>query len=389
MKKSGIGNSKPLLITLLTLSALLALAGVSIMTDFGQTFKISKDIVVFFFKYNRWIIGLSFISLITAAYINYNIKFIKTKLMIVLASLWLLAILGMKYITPYLLFPTQQYNAEFVEIDAVDDKYLSEDEAVFVIDLNGVQKAYPRKNLWQAHVVGSDFDGQEVLLTYCVFTNLPSPYINEPGENEMEFKVLAQTNNNLLLWDINSGEIIQQINSTCEFSKNRLEPIPVMEMTWRGFEKLYPNGSVYYNPLSKPIERIISLLFNPEEAWYGEDWMFKTSNFDDKRFPSKEHLIGISNNDSQLAISKELIINSGKLNVEVGDKKMAVVYFPEYETIGAFNRALNDSIISVDTIDVFGNTPNGQLKREFIFNSVLWSVWVYYYPNTEILKNEK
>lgn len=73
-------------------------------------------------------------------------------------------------------------------------------------------------------------------------------YINEPGEDEMELKVLAKTNNDLLLWDLYSGEIIQQINSTCEFSKNQLEPIPVMEMTWRGFKKLYLNGAVYYYP---------------------------------------------------------------------------------------------------------------------------------------------
>ena len=223
MNKSGFFNSKPLVIIFLTLSSLLAIAGVCIMTDFGQIFKISKDIVVFYFKYNRWIIGVSFVLLITAAYINYKNKFIKKKWIIILASLWLLAILGTKYITPYLLFPTDQFNAEFVEIDAVDGEYLSEDEAVFVIDLNGVQKAYPRKNLWQAHVVGADFGDKEVLLTYCVFTNLPSPYINELGEDEMELKVLAQTNNNLLLWDINSGEIIQQINSTCEFSKDQLE----------------------------------------------------------------------------------------------------------------------------------------------------------------------
>ena len=386
MSKSGFFNSKSLVITFLTFSSLLAIAGVCIMTDFGQIFKISKDIVVFYFKYNRWIIGVSFVLLIAAAYINYNNKFIKKKWIIILAALWLLAILGTKYITPYLLFPTDQFNAEFVEIDVVDDEYLSEDEAVFVIDLNGVQKAYPRKNLWQAHVVGADFGDKEVLLTYCVFTNLPSPYINEPGEDEMELKVLAQTNNNLLLWDINSGEIIQQINSTCEFSKNQLEPIPVMEMTWRGFKKLYPKGTVYYNPLTDPMEKVLSFLFNPEEAWYGDDWMYKTSNFDDKRFPTKEHLIGISNNDSQVAISKELIIKSGSLNVDVGDKKIALVYFPEYETIGAFNRMLNGNIISDDSIDVLGNTPSGQLKREFVFNSVLWSVWVHYYPNTEVIK---
>lgn len=341
MKKSGIWNSKPLFITFITLSALLALAGVSILTDFGQIFKISKTIVVYYFENHIWIMGISFILLVSATFMNNISKFIKKKWMIGLASLWVLAILGTKYITPYLMFPTQQYNAEFVKNNDVKDNFLSEDEAVFVIDLNDIQKAYPRKSLWQAHVVGADFGDQNVVLTYCVFTNLPSPYINEPGESEMKLKVLAQTNNNLLLWDTNSGEIIQQINSTCEFSKNKLEPIPVMEMTWRAYKKLFPNGEVYYNPLTKPMERIISAMMTPEDAWYGENWMFKTSNFDDKRFPSKEHLIGISNNDLEVAISKELIMKKGKLNVEVGDKNMVLVYYPEYETIGAFNRALD------------------------------------------------
>lgn len=386
MNKAGCSTSKIFFYTLLSISALLALAGVSILTDFGQTLKIGKPVVVTYFQNHKWIMGLSFLLLSWAWVINLKKNYMKQVWVFVLSCLWLLAILGTKFITPFLFFPTHQYNAEFVANNAVEEGYLSEEEAVFVIDLNGEQKAYPRKNLWQAHVVGANFGGQEVVLTYCVFTNLPSPYINMPGKNEMKFKVLAQTNNNLLLWETNSGEIIQQINSTCEFSKQRLEPIPVLEMTWRGYKKLFPEGEVYYNPLTKPMERILSLMFNPEDAWYGEEWMFKTSNFDDTRFPSKEHLIGISHNDDEIAVSKELVKNNGLVHVDVGGKNYTLKYFPEYETIGAFNRNLNGSIVPTDTLDVHGNTPHGKLDREFVFNSVLWSVWVHYYPDTKTLE---
>lgn len=373
---------------LFVLSAITTLMGVLIMTDIGQVFGISKPWVVWYFKSGTFVILISFLALVTALVLARRYRLQSTKWAVILSVLWVAGILTSKYLTPYLLFRTKQDNAEYIAISQARG-YLEDDQRVLVIDHNGVQRAYPPEYIWQAHIVGGDFGGDEILFTYCVITNLASPFHNEINGKPANFKVLAQTNSNLLIWDTESDEIIQQITQVCEFSKTKLDPIPVLEMTWRGFKKLYPNGTVLYNTWDNPIEKTMDLLYSTEESWYGDKWMFKTANFDDTRLPSKEHIIGIRDDEQgkELALTKSYIQKEGICNINVGNRSIAIAYFPEYETIAAFDRSQRGEEIHVKEIDVHGNTPeHGKLERIYIFNSVLWAIWAHYYPNSDVLQ---
>jgi len=367
---------------LFVFSAIIALMGVIIMTDIGQVFRIDKPWVVWYFKNSAIIIVVSLLALLTAVYLARTHKLQSTKWAVILSVLWIMGILTSKYLTPYILFNTKQDSAEYITISEAKG-YLEDDDRVLVVDHNGVQRAYPPEYIWQAHIIGGDFGGDEILFTYCVITNLASPFQNEINGQTANFKVLAQTNSNLLIWDTESDEIIQQITQECEFSKTKLDPIPVLEMTWRGFKKLFPNGTVLYNTWDNPIEKTMDFLYDTEESWYGDAWMFKTANFDDTRLPSKEHIIGIRDDvqNKQLALTKSYIKKEGICHITIGNRKLAVVYFPEFET------SLRGEEIQVTEIDVHGNTPEyGKLERVYIFNSVLWAVWAHYYPESDVLK---
>jgi hypothetical protein len=383
-------NRKVKLLTyfLFILAGISACMGVVIMTDIGQLFGIEKPWVVWYFKNSVFIMSISFAFLISAIFLVKKYVGQKNIWTVAIIAIWVLCILSSKYLTPYLMFPAQQDSAEYISIlDAKD--YLKSEDRVLVVDYNGVQKAYPPEYIWQAHIFGGDFAGDEVVFTYCVITNLASPYLNDLNGETVNFKVLAQTNSNLLIWDTKSDEIIQQITQECEFSKMKLDPIPVLEMTWEGYKKLFPNGTVLYNTWENPIEKTINALFDTDESWNGEKWMFNTVNLDDKRLPSKEHIIGIRDDDQneQLAFTKAYIKKNGILNITVGNKKLVLAYFPEYETIACFNRIKDGQEINVSKIDVLGQTAEyGKLDRVYIYNSVLWAVWAYYYPNSEVIK---
>lgn len=378
---------KRTIIILLFVSILIAAAGVFIMTDMGQLFGISKSIIVYYFNNNNWIIFLSFAALATAFLLNRKHRVFKTKSMALTGLLWVVLVLSTKYVTPYIMFGATQEGAEFIQINEAKD-YLQDDEIVFVIDRNGVQKAYPRSYIWQTHIVGGDFGGEEIVMTYCVLANLPTPFVNEINGSKVNFKVLAQTNNNLLIWDRASGEIIQQITQTCEFSENRLDPVPVMEMTWQGFKKAYPDGTVFYNQWDSPIEIALDAVMPLEENFTTDQWMFKTVNFDDKRFETKDMIIGVSDPDSDdyLAISKPLLMKEKQIEVNVGSKHFLVVYFDEFDATAAFSLEKNGQKVTVDEIDINGMTKNhGQLDRVYVFNSVFWGVWSWYFPDTEVI----
>lgn len=368
------------------IGSFLVLIGTIIMTDGGQMLGIEKSVVVWYFQNSTLILGASAVFFFGAMYLAVKNGIQSKKWALVFSAFWLICILATKLLTPYILFRAQQDNAEYIPIDQVDD-YMQDDDRVLVINYNGEQKAFPPKAIWQSHIFGADFGGEEVVFTYCIMTNLASPYKNEIDGQKGNFKVLAQTNNNLLLWDTESDEIIQQITQECEFSKEKLDPIPVYEMTWRGYKKLFPEGEVLYNIWDDPIEKIVDFIFDEEDAWYGDDFMFETSNFDDTRFPFKEHIIGIRDdrNEAQIALSKEYMKKNGRIDLTVGEKSLVVAYFSEYETIAAFDKGIYaDSTIT--DLNALGMSNVGQLEQEYIYNGVYWSVWAYYYPETEVLK---
>ena len=385
--KSG-RKVKILIYCLLFVAAITAFSGAIIMTDVGQIFGIDKSWIVWYFKNSTAIIVVSLVFFIASLLLIIKEKLLSNKMIVLISIAWVGGILVSKYMTPYLMFPAQQNSAKYISIQDAEN-YIKNDDRVLVVDYNGVQKAYPPENIWQAHIFGGDFGGEEVVFTYCVMTNLGSPYLNNINGESVDFKVLAQVNNNLLLWDTKSDEIIQQITQQCEFSETKLDPLPLLEMTWAGYKKLYPEGTVLFNEWDSPMEKIVSSLFSTEETWHGDKWMFDTANLEDTRLPPKEHIIGLRDDDQnkQLAVTKSYIKKNGISNLSVGNKKIALVYFPEYETIVGFDRMKDGLEIEVSEIDVFGETLNhGKLNRVYIYNSVLWAVWAQYYPNTEILK---
>jgi hypothetical protein len=88
-----------------------------------------------------------------------------------------------------------------------------------------------------------------------------------------------------------------------------------------------------------------------------------------------------------LAITKTYIKDNGISNIKVGDRSIMISYFPEYETIVAFERSGVNQELQINEIDIHGNTPEyGKLERIYIYNSVLWAVWAQYYPDSEVLQ---
>ena len=199
--------------------------------------------------------------------------------------------------------------------------------------------------------------------------------------------LLAQTNNNLLMWDTRSGDIVQQINHSCEISRRKLEPLPLVEMTWKSYQTLFPGGEVLYNPFEKPLERLLDVLMPLDEAHSGEDWMFNTVGLDDTRLPSKEKVIGIKDGGEAIAFTRDYVRKVGVVNTRVGEQSIAIAHIPEHDIFVGFNRMRDGEEIEVTEVDVFGNTKDhGTLEPAFIYNGPMWAVWLHYHPDTKLLK---
>jgi len=374
-----------LLLVLMAVSTALSLAGAFILTDAGQIFGISKAVVIGYFRVHGFVMGAAALLMIVALVLQRRWQILRRWQTVLFVVIVIGGFFATKFATPYIMFPSKQHTAVYRPVAELGG-YLEPEDTVYVVERNAVVRAFPQKLIWQAHIFGGDYGGDDIVFTYCVLTNLPVPYANDLNGEPMDLRVLAQTNNNLLLWDTKSGEIIQQITNTCDLSRRQLDPLPLVEMSWRAFQSLHTDGSVAYVEFSNPLERIMDALMPVEDAHGGDDWMFSTVDFSDTRLHSKEKIIGIADGDEAVAYTKDYLRRVGIENVRVGDKAIVLAYLPEHDVIVAFDRAVDGEEVDVTAVDYLGNTEeHGRLQRAFVYNGPMWAVWVHYYPETGLV----
>ena len=377
---------KIILLAIVAVSALLSLAGAFTLTDAGQIFDISKEVVIGYFRIHLFVMSISVGLMFAVVGLNRVWKVFHRWQEAIFVMVVVGGLLATKFATPYVMFPSKQHTAVYKSVSDVDG-YLRPDDTVYVVERNGVARAFPQRLIWQAHIFGGDYGGDDIVFTYCVLTNLPAPYRNELDGVPMDLRVLAQTNNNLLLWDTESGEIIQQITSTRDLSNKQLEPLPLIEMSWSAYQGLYPYGTVALIEFRRPLERILDFLMPLEAAHGGDDWMFNTVDLDDDRLHSKEKIVGIADGDEAVAYTREALVRAGVANVSVGRRRLALVHIPEHDVIVAFDRRVNGLEVLVEDVDFFGNTDaHGRLQRAFAHNGPMWAVWLHYFPHTDLVK---
>jgi hypothetical protein len=379
-------SRKVVLLAMVALSALLSLAGAFILTDAGQIFDISKEVVIGYFRIHLFIMCAAVGLMLAGVALNRVWKVLHLWQEAIFVIVVVGGLLATKFATPYVMFPSKQHTAVYKGVSD-SEGYLQPDDTVYVVEHNGVARAYPQRLIWQAHIFGGDYGGDDIVFTYCVLTNLPVPYRNDLDGEAMDLRVLAQTNNNLLLWDTRSGEIIQQITSMRDISNKQLEPLPTMEMSWSAYNDLYPDGTVAFVEFRRPLERILDFLMPLEAAHEGDDWMFKTVDLEDDRLHSKEKIVGVADDGDAVAYTRDALVRAGVTNVSVGRRALALVHIPENDVIVAFDRRVSGKEVVVEEVDFFGNTEaHGRLQRAFVHNGPMWAVWLHYFPHTDLVK---
>jgi hypothetical protein len=182
----------------MALSGMLALIGVFVLTDVGQVLGVGKATVVVYFQNHLIIMALSVALFIIAVYVNHRLGLLRRWVLMGFGAFLIGCFLVTKYAVPYMVFAAKQHTAVYKSIADVEG-YLQPDDIVYVVDHNDVARAFPKKYIWISHIFGGDFGGDEIVMTYCVLTNLPVAYMNDLDGEELDLRVLAQTNNNLLI----------------------------------------------------------------------------------------------------------------------------------------------------------------------------------------------
>ena len=224
-------------------------------------------------------------------------------------------------------------------------------------------------------------------------THLGHGYIPEINGEKLDLEVLAQHGNNLIMRDNNTGEPIQQMYGNRERDGRdgpRMQEWPTFRMTFRGFEKAYPEGEVFLNKPSKnPAIWLVDFIVNSafvvglaKQSRREEPVMDNVEHID-RRLPLKTFVWGFNVGDDYTCYTEDFVKSAGApINVTVGGRGVVVAYDNKYESLGVW---YNDSGAPVTEIDFFGNSDQSKLKRvETVKAGSFWHIWANYFPDTDI-----
>ncbi|AXT27162.1 DUF3179 domain-containing protein [Ruegeria sp. AD91A] len=317
-----------------------------------------------------------------------------------------LALVAFTWIYVHVGLRNQKETAQYYSIEEAKE-FVSPTTQVIVLEKDGVARAHPQPQIMRPHLAGTEdgLAGENVVMTFCAIANLGLGYTPEVEGQKIDLEVLAQHGNNLVLRDNNTGEPLQQIygfrakdqdtatsGPVCPLRPTlMMRPWPTFRMTFRGFQKAYPDGTVFLNkPPSNPLLYLLDfameLAFNATIQKHHTEARPIMQNLErsiDPRLPTKSYVWGVNIGEDACCWTDDFVVaNSNLINTEVGGQALVLAWDPIYESLSVW---VNDTGEPVSKIDFFGATPQGQLQRSpDVKPGLFWHVWSEFFPHTDI-----
>lgn len=355
--------------------------------------------------YNRWAIAFGVIvTMAIAGYLKYRQRDIVGNKVFITLTLFLCFTFYSGMINPHIMMRARMDDGVFVSIEEAQ-KYVKPYESVIVLEINGQARAHSDKQLLRPHVAGNgELGGENVVMTYCGLTNLGMAYTPEINGQQLDLAPMSQLENNLIMFDKNSGEPIQQLWGQTESdyhagSAARMREWPTFRMPFEKFAEAYPDGEVYVNdylvedmrptfwdnPFLAIYDPMMELIFKLAVAHQAtnEEPTFPTLDHIDTRLPSKALIHGLNIGNDYVAYTEEFVKEQAQpINTAIGGKAVVISYNKEFKSLGIFYNTTGKQITD---IDFFGQTQHGKLPRvETVKAGAFWVIWANFFPETDI-----
>ncbi len=366
--------------------------------------KVKRENMVRFIRHEYRLIAIGLGAFAVATLVHFILGAGPFWLWLVSAVL-VLFFYGFPYVWVHLGLRNQLNTAQYFPIDEAR-KYVGPTAPVMVIDNNGHARAHPDAQIMRPHLAGNEkgLGGEDVVMTYCAMANLGQGYTPRIEGKRLNLEVLAQHGNNLILRDNESGEPIQQIYGFREADQNpntdglacplrpeaQMKPWPTYRMTFRGFQKAYPDGEVFLNePSPNPLLRLLDMMTEITFGWgigrqHQEDApVMDNMDRSDDRLPNKTYVWGITIGQDATCWTDDFVVdNDWIVNATVGGRDVVVSLDPKYESLGVW---YNDNGQPVTKCDFWGMSDQGQLQRvETLRAGIFWHVWSEFFPSTDV-----
>lgn len=300
----------------------------------------------------------------------------------------------------------------FIALDSptftsADNAFISDDDFVVGISLDGTNRAYPLTMLAWHHIVNDEVSGKPIAITYCPICNSPIAFESEVEGSALQFDVETNYRANMVMVDRQTGSWWQQLTGEAIQGKllgTVLEVIPVDMTTWSQWKKLYPDTMV----LSKDTGFDYNYNVLPSGGSYA-DWQKSDRipqplvKITDTRFRAKETVLGVQIEDAFKAYPFSNLGEIAVINDEINGEPVLVIFESKSQIASAFSRKINGDILVFEKINVDGTTMiqdentgslwnfagraiEGEMKEAQLtklnYQNAFWFAWVDFHPDT-------
>lgn len=379
-------NDKKAFTILAVVTTIYSIFSMLLMSDIGQFLALPKSWIIFYYRF-KVLFGLLNLALLGWLWSMHVRRGVARRGLMIFITCGVLACLFAANMMNALLFPTKQHEATFVSV-AEADQVLSDGDIIYAVELNGEVRGYPQDHMELPHVAGAKFGDAEVVMTYCGLSSLPVAISPDIGTGkETDFRVMAQVNNNLILRDVESGELFQQITATTEFGDAPATVYPNTMMTWKSFKKLYPDAEVFIYAFDRLLDPIFRAFFGATLKIQNDrdkGAAFPTVSMDDTRLNPKERVWGYESPAGAIAFTRDFAAAHPIHRFDVGDEKLVLVYDAAHDIVTLFSRAQDGMEIEFETINFRGQTESARLAQKPLHNGIYWMVWSHWFPETQL-----
>ncbi len=225
-------------------------------------------------------------------------------------------------------------NPNFISISEVD--FLSDDDLVIGMVIDGQAKAYPHPILDWHEIINDELGSHKVAMTYCPLTGTGVPWDRVVNGAETTFGVSGKLyNTNLLPFDRETESYWSQIRLDCVNGALRGETAEVfasIETTWATWKQAYPQSLV--------VSTDTGFSRNYQNYPYG-DYRTNDNNIifpvsiTDERLPAKERVLGLLTPSENKVYSIELFEEDRVIYDRVGGADYAIIGSKDHNYIVA------------------------------------------------------
>ena len=312
----------------------------------------------------------------------------------------------------------------FVTVDDAD--FLVDEEAVVLVEVDGLAKAYPIQILIWHEIVNDTFGDVPVSITYCPLCNSALAFDRRFGDRVLDFGTSGELYQSaLVMYDRQTESLWAHFTGqglVGHYAGAQLDIIPAQTVSWAQFARAHPDGLVLdtQTGASRPYGQ------NPYPGYDFEqsDPIAGFFNGDiDRTLAAKARIVGIADDAGSVAVRLEDLVTSPVIPVGEGDRNLVVFHQPGlasaldsfevgggrdvgqtgvFEAIGPDGQGLTfapvgdpaDGAFTDDetgsTWNVLGQAVDGPLAGNELTQvthlDTFWFAWATYRPGTVIVE---